>query len=69
VVTAVKEQARCGGAETAIGQLAYDNATDAVRTMFGNVRKRSGLDYDTAISEMSSKNDKTARAAKAAGLS
>ncbi|ARP99678.1 transcriptional regulator [Pseudorhodoplanes sinuspersici] len=65
VVAAEKEQARCKGTETAIGEIAYDEGTDAVRAIFGDTRVRSKLDYDTAVNEMSSKNDKTARAAKA----
>jgi class 3 adenylate cyclase len=69
VVAAEKEQARCSGTETAIGQVAYDNGTDAVRAIFVDARKRSKLDYDTAVAEMSSKNDKTARAAKALSAS
>jgi hypothetical protein len=65
VIAAEKEQARCAGNETAIGHKAYDNGTDAVRAIFGDTRKRARLDYDTAVNEMSSKNDKMARAAKA----
>jgi class 3 adenylate cyclase len=65
VIAAEKEQARCKGTETAIGEIAYDDGTDAVRAIFGETRKRVGLDYDTAVNEMSSRNDKTARAAKA----
>lgn len=69
VIAAEKEQARCGGTETAIGQHAYDKGTNAVRSMFGDTRKRVGLDYDTAVNEMSSRNDKTARAARALSAS
>jgi class 3 adenylate cyclase len=65
VIAAEQEQARCKGTETAIGEIAYDGGTDAVRAIFGDTRKRAGLDYDTAVNEMSSRNDKTARAAKA----
>ena len=65
VIAAEKEQARCKGTETAIGEIAYEDGTDAVRAIFGDTRKRDRLDYDTAVNEMSSKNDKTARAAKA----
>jgi class 3 adenylate cyclase len=65
VLAAEKEQSRCSGKETAIGLLAYQNASDAVRAMFGDGRKRANLDYDTAVNEMSSKGDKTARLAKA----
>jgi class 3 adenylate cyclase len=65
VLAAEKEQARCAGNETAIGAVAYGNATDAVRAVFGAARKRAGLTYDTAIKELSDKNDSAARAAKA----
>ena len=44
VIAAEKEQARCAGNETAIGQEAYDNGTDAVRAVFGDTRKRVRLD-------------------------
>jgi class 3 adenylate cyclase len=64
VLAAEKEQSRCSGKETAIGLLAYQDASDAVRAMFGASRKRANLDYDTAVNEMSSKGDKTARLAK-----
>ena len=65
VLTAESEQCRCAGDETAIGAKAYATASDAVRTLFGSDRKRAGLDYDTAIAEMSAKGDDAARAAKA----
>jgi hypothetical protein len=64
VLAAEFEQSRCAGTETAIGQIAYDKGNDAVRAIFGVARKRAQLDYDTAVNEMSAKNDKTARAAK-----
>lgn len=66
VVTAEKEQCRCAGNETAIGSIAYGSGSDAVRAVFGTARKRAGLDYDTAVQELAAKNDKAARAAKAA---
>ena len=65
VIAAEKEQSRCNGTETAIGPIAYDEASDAVRTIFGDSRKRAKLDYDTAVNEMSDKGDKAARATKA----
>lgn len=37
---------------------------EAVRALFGPTRKRAELDYDTAIEEMSSHNDSTAKAAR-----
>lgn len=69
ILAAEKEQGRCNGTETAIGINAYENGSDAVRTIFGTTRKRANLDYDTAVSEMSAKNDKAARAAKVAAAS
>lgn len=65
VIAAEGEQSRCNGTETAIGESAYKNGSDAVRAIFGDKRKRAHLDYDTAVNEMSSKNDKAARVAKA----
>lgn len=64
VLAAEKEQSRCTGTETAIGYIAYDEASDAVRDIFGDSRKRAKLDYDTAVREMSDKGDKAARATK-----
>jgi hypothetical protein len=69
VLAAEAEQGRCNGKETAIGQKAYDGGSVAVRTVFGTTRKRENLDYETALKEMSAKNDKVARAAKAAAAS
>jgi class 3 adenylate cyclase len=69
VLSAEKEQCRCAGNETAIGTMAYNKGSDAVRTVFSSQRKRAGLDYDTALQELSAKNDKAARAAKAMGSS
>lgn len=69
VLAAEAEQGRCSGAETAIGQIAYDTGTEAVRAIFGTTRKRKGLDYTTAVEELSARNDKTARAVKAAASS
>ena len=65
VVAAEKEQAGCKGTETAIGEVAYSKASKPVQDIFVSGRKRSGLDYDTAVDEMSSKGDNAARAAKA----
>lgn len=65
VLASEDEQKRCLGTKTAIGQTAYDTASDAVRDMFGATRKRANLDYDVAVKELSAKNDKAAVAAKA----
>jgi class 3 adenylate cyclase len=69
VLAAEAEQGRCGGAETAIGQIAYNKGTEAVRALFGSTRKRKDLDYDTALNELSNKSDKTARAVKSTAAS
>ena len=65
VLTAEQEQSRCTGTETALGATAYKNASEAVRSLFGTSRKRSGLTYDVAVKELSEKNDSSAKAAKA----
>src|SRR5258708_40017840 len=49
VLAAEKEQMRCNGTETAIGLVAYDNASHGAHAIFGDMRKRSKLDYDTAV--------------------
>ena len=67
VVAAEREQSRCSGTETAIGSIAHDSANDAVRGVFGNSRKRSGLTYDVVIKELADKNDPGAKAARAMG--
>lgn len=65
VLKSESEQRRCAHNETAIGPNAYDSASDAVKGIFGNSRKRAELDYDTAVNELLDKGDKAARASKA----
>jgi len=67
VLAAEDEQKRCAGTETAIGKKAYDAGTDAVRSLFGNTRKRTNLDYDVAVNELSAKSDRAASLAKSMG--
>jgi class 3 adenylate cyclase len=69
VLTAEGEQRRCVGTETAIGASAYSHASAGVRALFGTTRKRAYLDYDTAVKELSDRNDKSAKASKAAAVS
>jgi class 3 adenylate cyclase len=69
VLAAEQEQSRCSGAETAIGSTAYSSGSDAVRSIFGLVRKRSGLDYETAVQELDAGEDKAGRASKAMAAS
>ncbi len=66
VVAAEREQRRCTGTETAIGPMAYGHASVAVRALFGTTRKRTQLDYDSVLKELSDKNDRAAKASKAA---
>jgi hypothetical protein len=65
VLAAEREQYRCTGNETAIGSIAYERGSDAVRAVFGTTRKRAGLDYDTAVQELAAKNDSAGRASEA----
>ncbi|MBD9477388.1 adenylate/guanylate cyclase domain-containing protein [Pseudoxanthomonas sp. PXM02] len=65
-LAAETEQGRCGGSETALGQVAYDKASAAARAIFGSARKRQGLTYPVALEELAAKDDKTAKLAKAA---
>ena len=69
VLAAEREQSRCNGTQTAIGKIAYNRCSHGVHAIFGDMRIRSDLDYDTAVNEMSGKHDKTARAAKAMAAS
>jgi hypothetical protein len=62
------EQLRCGHAETAIGQFAYDSGSDAVRDLFGSKRKVADLDYNEAVEALAERDDGAARAAKAAAF-
>jgi hypothetical protein len=61
-----KEQGRCEAGETAIGPLAYECGTDAVKKVFGPRRKTDGLDYNVAVEILSDAEDSSASAAKAA---
>jgi len=71
VLTAEREQGRCKGAETAIGETAYKRGSQAVRDLFGSNRIRADMDYADAVDGLANKGDKTAKAARtgAAGAS
>lgn len=58
------EQLRCKGNETALGQLAYDIGSEAVRDLFGSTRKIANLDYNVAVEALADGDDKTAKAAR-----
>jgi hypothetical protein len=63
---AENEQKRCNGKETALGEVAYKEATDAVKALFGTGRKRASLDYESAVKELADRGDKSAKDARAA---
>ncbi|MEY2758714.1 MAG: hypothetical protein RIR33_2492 [Pseudomonadota bacterium] len=63
-----REQLRCAAGDTAIGQAAYDAATDAVKEIFETSRITSGLDYNEAVEALASAGDETAKASKKAAL-
>ncbi|RWG07846.1 adenylate/guanylate cyclase domain-containing protein [Mesorhizobium sp.] len=62
------EQLRCNGQQTAIGQHAYDEGTDAVRKLFGSGRRISGLGYDEAVDGLADEGDQAAVAARKSAL-
>lgn len=66
VLTSEKEQGRCSGRETAIGETAYDKGTDAVKGLFRSGRKAKDLTYDRAMREMTADGDRSAKASRAA---
>lgn len=68
VLQSEKEQLRCGKAETAIGQSAYDTGSNAVRDLFGSNRKVADLDYNEAVEALAENEDKSACAVKAAAF-
>jgi hypothetical protein len=58
VINAENEQKKCTGTETAIGQNAYDSASKEVQSVFGKARRRGGLIYDVAVSEIGLSSDR-----------
>jgi hypothetical protein len=66
VLASESEQGRCAANDTAIGSLAYEAGTDAVRSLFGTARLVSDLDYDVAVFELENSGDPTAKRAKQA---
>lgn len=68
VLDSENEQTRCNGVETAIGQHAYDAASEAVQSLFGPTRKAADLDYNEVVEALSEKGDDTAKESKAASF-
>ena len=69
VLQAEEEQMLCSGDETRLGEIAYAEATDAVRKCFGSKRVKAKLDYNEAVEALSEKGDKTAKTARASVIS
>lgn len=61
VLIAEAEQCRCTGRETAIGPMACEKASPAVRKLFATDRKVSNLDFDAAVEALAADGDETAR--------
>lgn len=64
VLKSEREQARCKGHQTAIGQEAYDKGSKAVRKLFGENRMADNLDYVEATEQLADEGEKTAKAAR-----
>lgn len=62
------EQSRCDGDQTALGQAAYDAATQAVKALFGTGRRVADLTYPVAVAKLSQDGDRSAKAARAAAV-
>lgn len=69
VLASENEQLRCRGNETSIGPIASASGSKPVKDIFGDTRKRANLDYDTAVTELSAKGDRAAKASKSATAS
>ncbi|HZG18852.1 MAG TPA: adenylate/guanylate cyclase domain-containing protein [Herbaspirillum sp.] len=68
VLTSEVEQGRCTGTQTAIGPLAYDKASQAVKDLFNDNRKVSDLDYNEATEALSNSGDEDAKASRNSGF-
>ena len=67
VFSSEDEQVRCDGTETAIGQSAYDEASDAVKKAFGSKRIVANFDYLEATEALADSGDKAAKSARSIG--
>nr|WP_183897250.1 adenylate/guanylate cyclase domain-containing protein [Rhizobium skierniewicense] len=65
VLDSEKEQKRCDGQQTAIGQRAYDDGPASVRKLFGTTRRIANLTYDVALESLAAENNAVAKVARA----
>ncbi|KVW83226.1 adenylate/guanylate cyclase domain-containing protein [Burkholderia cepacia] len=68
VLASEHEQTLCNGTQTGIGRAAYDNATQAVRDLFGKGRRVSRLDFNEATEALSSSGDNIAKAVRSEAM-
>ncbi|PYE92095.1 adenylate/guanylate cyclase family protein [Rhizobium sp. PP-F2F-G38] len=66
VLGAEHEQKRCDGAQTAIGEKAYDVGPESVRVLFGTERIKAGLTYDDVLESLNADGNETAKAIRTA---
>lgn len=66
VIESENRQCACNGDETAIGQAAYDAASDAVKKLFGTRKKIANLDYVEATEALADEGDDSAKQARSA---
>jgi len=64
VLESENRQCACKGDETAIGQAAYDVASDAVKKLFGARRRVANLDYLEATEALADDGDTSAKQAR-----
>ena len=65
VLSSEKEQKRCHGVQTAIGETAYNDGPASVRKLFGASRRVSNLTYDVALEALAAEDDSVAKAVRA----
>lgn len=61
VLAAEAEQSACTGRQTAIGPIAYERGSSAVRKLFGPNRRVSDLDFDAAVESLAADGDENAK--------
>jgi len=68
VLAAEASQRRCSGSETAIGEVAFERGTEAVRKLFETDLKVGHLDFDAAVDALAAEGDKMAKSARCEAL-
>lgn len=68
ILRSEEEQKHCRGSETGIGEVAYKNASDNMKAIFGSRRRRADLTYQVAKEELKAKREAKSDAAENALL-